>query len=257
MVDKVKTGLGAVIMSAIPGLITLAIESLSSWIKGKQNCQINNAVTAMRWPDLEIRNELQQYRDDFLMYGKYSAESLNEVIKTVNTLHQKNTQLERLVLDCQFGKVSDVMAAVNYNFELQLFMEQAQEEHVAQFRQMKQEGKDLLNSIAILYQRRLPGGLFSDDRLRQILSEVEIMVKQQYPDYQLAATRISHYRDMKMVTFVVDQQTHSLIVVFPIFIKDYKQPPLALFEIESVLVPIKDKNKQTDSYSQVVIDGLT
>ena len=37
MVDKEKRGLGAVIMSAIPGLITLAMESLSSQIKGKQN----------------------------------------------------------------------------------------------------------------------------------------------------------------------------------------------------------------------------
>ena len=188
----------------------------------------------MRWSDSEVRNELQQYRDDFLMYGRYSAESLNDVIKIVNTLHQKNTKLERLVLDHQFGEVSDVMAMVNYNFELQLFMEQAQEEHVAQFRQMKQAGKDLLDSIAILNQRRLPRGLFSDDQLRQILSEVEAMVKKQYPDYELAATHISHYRDMKMVTFAVDQQMHSLINVFPAFIKDYKQPPLALFEIESL-----------------------
>ena len=158
------------------------------------------------------------------------------------------------MLDCRFGEVSDIMAMVNYNFELQLFMEQGQEEHITQFRQMKQVGKDLLNSMAILNQRRLPRGLFSDDQLRQILSEVEIMVKKQYPDYKLATTHISHYRDMKMVTFVVDQQTHSLIVMFPAFIQDYKQPPLALFKIESVPVPIKDKNKQVDSYSQVVIE---
>ena len=82
------------------------------------------------------------------------------------------------------------------------------------------------------------------------------MVKKQYPDYELAVTCISHYHDMKMVTFAIDQQTHSLIVVFPAFIKDYKQPPLALFETESVSVPIKDKNKLADSYSQVVIEKL-
>ena len=54
----------------------------------------------MRQSDSEIRNELRQYRDDFLMYGKYSAESLNDVIKTVNALNQKNTKLEKLILDC-------------------------------------------------------------------------------------------------------------------------------------------------------------
>ena len=35
--EKVKRGLGAVILSAIPGLITLAVGILNSWIKGKQN----------------------------------------------------------------------------------------------------------------------------------------------------------------------------------------------------------------------------
>ena len=93
--------MGAVLLSAVPGLITLAVESLSSWIKGKQNQCIGNAIDAMRRSDSETRSELQQKRDDFLMYGKYSAESLNDIIKTVNALHQKNTKLEKLVLDHQ------------------------------------------------------------------------------------------------------------------------------------------------------------
>ena len=103
----------------IPGLITLAMESLSSWIKGKQNKWIDNTVTKMRRSGSETRNELQQYRDDFLMYGKYNAESLNDVIKTVNALHQKNTKLERLALDCQFGTVLMLwpwsITILNYN----------------------------------------------------------------------------------------------------------------------------------------------
>ena len=34
-----KRGLGAVLVSALPGLITLAVESISSFIKGKQDQQ--------------------------------------------------------------------------------------------------------------------------------------------------------------------------------------------------------------------------
>ena len=59
---------------------------------------------------------------------------------------------------------------------------------------------------------------------------------------------------MKMVTFAVDQQTHSLIVTFPAFIKNYKQPPLSLYEVETVLVLIIDKNVKANSYSQVRIE---
>ena len=59
---------------------------------------------------------------------------------------------------------------------------------------------------------------------------------------------------MKMVTFAVDQQTHSLIVTFPAFIKNYKQPPLSLHEVKTVPVPIIDKNVKANSYSQVRIE---
>ena len=58
---------------------------------------------------------------------------------------------------------------------------------------------------------------------------------------------------MELVTFSVDRITHSLVVTFPVFIKDFKQPPLSLFEIETVPVPIPDRNRQAESYSQVRI----
>ena len=60
--------------------------------------------------------------------------------------------------------------------------------------------------------------------------------------------------DMKMVTFTIDQQTHSLIVTFPAFIKNYKQPPMLLYEVETVPVPIIDKNVKANRYSQVRIE---
>ena len=80
------------------------------------------------------------------------------------------------------------------------------------------------------------------------------MVQKGHPNYALAAEHISHYTDMKLVTFAVDQQTHSLIVTFPVFIQDFRRPPLALFEIETVPVPIPDENAKADSYTQVQVE---
>ena len=77
------------------------------------------------------------------------------------------------------------------------------------------------------------------------------MVQKGHPNYVLAVEHISHYRGMKLVTFAVDHQTHSLIVTFPVFIQDYRRPPLSLFEIETVPVPTPDQNEKADSYSQV------
>ena len=43
-----RRGIGNLILTAIPGLITLAVESVSSWIKGKQQRRVDEAVSAMR-----------------------------------------------------------------------------------------------------------------------------------------------------------------------------------------------------------------
>ena len=126
--------------------------------------------------------------------------------------------------------------ALDYSVKLKLFLELAQEEHVTKYKEVDKAGRKLLDAIAILSQRRLPRSLFPDQGLQDILTQVDKMVKNNYPDYELAASHISHYRDKELVTFSVDRVTHSLIVTFPVFIKDFKQPPLSLFEIETVPV---------------------
>ena len=168
-------------------------------------------------------------------------------------MHDKHTELEKLVTTKVFTEVESMADALDYSVELQLFLAMAQEEHVTKYKEVFKAGKELLDAIAILSQRRLPRSLFPDQRIEGILAQVDKMVRLRYPDYELAANHISHYRDMELVTFSVDRITHSLVVTFPVFIKDYKQPPLSLFEIETVPVPIPDRNKQADSYSQVRI----
>ena len=243
--NREKRGIGVIFSSVLPGLITLAVE--------RQQNRINQAVDKMRKTESEIKNSLSQYQDDFLMFGKYSIESLKKVINTSNVLHDRQTELEKLVTTKVFTEAKHAGDVLDYSVELQLFLELAQEEHVTKYKEVYKAGKELLDGIAILSQRRLPRSLFPDQRLKDILAQVDKMVKMIYPDYELAASHISHYRDMELVTFSVDRVTHSLIVTFPVFIKDFKQPPLSLVEIETVPVPIPDKNRQADSYSQVRI----
>ena len=188
------------------------------------------------------------------MYGRYNLNSLRGVINTINALHERQTYFERAVKQKDFNFRKSDMDAVNYNFDVMMYMKNAREEHVVTYREAVKAARDFLDAIAIVTQGRLPRALISDNQLREILGKVDAMVKRNYPDYVLAATHISHYRDMKMVTFAVDQQTHSLIVTFPAFIKNYKQPPLSLNEVETVPVPIVDKNIKANSYSQVRIE---
>ena len=249
-----KRGFGSILAKAIPGLITLAVESVSSYIKGRQQQRINTAVEELRSDDNKIKNDLKQYRNELLMYGRYNLKSLRGIINTINALHDKQTYFERAVKQKDFNFRKSDMDAVNYNFEVMMYMKNVREEHVVTYREAVKAARDFLDGIAIVTQGRLPRSLISDNQLREILGKVDAMVKRNYPDYVLAAKHISHYRDMKMVTFSVDQQAHSLILTFPAFIKNYKQPPLSLYEVETVPVPIIDKNVKADSYSQVRIE---
>ena len=173
-------------------------------------------------------------------------------INTINALHDRQTYYERAVRQRDFNFRRSDMDAVNYNFDTMMYLDNAREEHVVTYREAARAARDFLDGIATMTQGRLPRTLISDNQLREILGKVDAMVKRNYSE--LAATHISHNRDMEMVTFAVDQQMHSLIVTFPAFIKNYKQPPLSLYEVETVPVPILDKNIKANSYSQVRIE---
>ena len=206
-------------------------------------------------PQLEIDCSSMNY---FLMYGKYNIEALDEVLNTVNALHQRQTEIKApfsrsdMVYSSQSIR-GQMLAAISFNFDLQLYLTLTEEEHVNQYSLLGTASKGLLRGFATLWQGRVPQELFPDQRLKAILKEVQKMVKKQYSDYILVLDHISHYRDMKLVTFDVDRVAHSLIVSFPVFIKDYQHPSLAMYEIESIPLPIPDKSTKVNSYSQIRI----
>ena len=76
------------------------------------------------------------------------------------------------------------------------------------------------------------------------------MVCKTHPDYALAIEDITEYYDMKLATFGLDSDG-SMVVASPVFIKDHASKPKTLYEIDTVKVPIPNKNKEADSYSEI------
>ena len=54
------------------------------------------------------------------------------------------------------------------------------------------------------------------------------------------------------MTFGIDDQ-RNLMIQFPVFVQPYTQQHLTLYQMETVLVPIVDKNKQAQSYPYLTI----
>ena len=127
-----RRSIGNLIISAIPGLITLAVESVSSWIKGKQQKRVDEAVSTMRVASQVNRSKLRQYSNDFLMYGKYNVDTLQNVIDTVNAIHRRQTQLEKQASVRAFGDTDTLVESMKFGFDLQMYMKVSDDEHVKQ-----------------------------------------------------------------------------------------------------------------------------
>ena len=79
-------------------------------------------------------------------------------------------------------------------------------------------------------------------KLQEILGEVKKAIQITNPDYDIIIKRLHLYYDIKLVTFGIDRD-RNLIVQFPVFVQQYTQQPLILYQIEMVPVSITDQNK--------------
>ena len=108
-------------------------------------------------------------------------------------------------------------------------------------------------AIRILSKGYLPISFLPPSKLEKILKEVRIEIAKSNKDYDLVLTRLYLYYNMKLATFGIDNQ-RNLIVQFPVFVQPYTQKRLIMYQIETVPVPILDKNEQAQSYTELKIE---
>ena len=78
------------------------------------------------------------------------------MIDTRISLHDKQIELEGLVTTKVFTEAKHIGDALDYSVEIQLFLQLAKEEHVTKYKEVDKAGRELLDAIATLSQRRLP-----------------------------------------------------------------------------------------------------
>ena len=132
-------------------------------------------------------------------------------------------------------------------------MRTIQDKNVALYKEFITQLHIYVAAIRILAKEYIPILLITSLKLKEILSEVRIAISKTNPNYDLVIKRLHLYYDMKLITFGIDKD-RNLIVQFPVFIQPCTQQPLILYQIETVLAPIIDQNKQAHSYTHLEID---
>ena len=98
----------------------------------------------------------------------------------------------------------------------------------------------------------LPNTLLTPKKLQSILVEVKKSLHHTNPDYTLVLDRLHLYYDMQLVTFGIDKDMNH-VIQFLILVQPYTQKPLILYQLETVPVPILDKNVEAQSYTHLRI----
>ena len=82
--------------SLIKGFIGLAYEGISSFLYNRRHKVLHKAVKAMESKTNIQQNKLIYLEDSMVMYGVYSAETPEKLIKTVHSMHNMQTLHEKL-----------------------------------------------------------------------------------------------------------------------------------------------------------------
>ena len=77
-------------------------------------------------------------------------------------------------------------------------------------------------------------------------------VQKENKDYDILIKRLCLYYDMKLVIFGIDDK-RNLIVQFPVFVHLHNQQHLTLYQLETVPVPIIDRNENAQSYTHLKV----
>ena len=90
--------------------------------------------------------------------------------------------------------------------------------------------------------------------MKEILALVKETLIKTNPDYDIVIKRLHLYYDMKLLTSSIEKK-RNLIIQFPIFVQPFTQQPVILYQLETVPVPVIDKDTKTETYMQLKLQS--
>ena len=191
-------------------------------------------------------------------YGIYNAETLEQLIDTVHHIHNSTSSNKKLFAGQESSLTlwliyANAQGIKNYYINSLLYLRTIKDKHVLLYKEFITQLHIYAAAIRILAKGYLPISFITPLKLKEILNEVRITVQKTNPDYDLVIKRLNLYYDMKLVTFGIVHDK-NLTVQFPVFIQPYTEELLILYKIETVPVPIVDRNTQAQSYTHLQVD---
>ena len=202
-------------------------------------------------------NKLIKLDNTMLMYGIYNAETLENLINTVQEIHNVTSSHEKLFAG-EYNPVlfrmlyMDALGIQQYAINSLLFLRVIQYKYIFLYGELITQLHAYTSAIRVLAKGYLSNTLITPRKLHEILAEVKKSLHHTNPDYTLVLDRLHLYYDMQLATFGIDKDM-NLVIQFPVFIQPYMQRPLILYHLETVPVLVLDENIEAHSYKHLKV----
>ena len=241
-----------IITTVISSFIGLDYEGISSFLQHKRNSALHYAVNAMNNKANIQCNKLMKLDDTMPMYGIYNVETLEKLINTVCEIHNTTFSHEKLFAGEHNHSIFRILythslGIQHYSTNSLLYLRIIQDKYLSLYRELITQLRTYVSAIRILAKGYLPNILIKPNELQEILTQGKNSLHISNPDYSLVLDRLHLYYDMWLITFGIDKDM-NLVIQFPVFIQSYTQKPLVLYQLETVPVPILDRNNEAQSY---------
>ena len=191
-----------------------------------------------------------------IMYGKYSSDTLMELINMVHQMQNATTWKEKnfvsKVNEWLKCKLEDIHSEFDYSMDAVLFLTTIKEKYVRMYEKFINELRSYSKAVRILSKGYLPITLIMPSKLKAILEQVQLAITKSNQNYEIVLNRLYLYYNMMLGMFGIDYQK-DLIIQFPVFVQLYTQTKLTLYQVETVPAPILDASNTVQSYTQLKI----
>ena len=238
-------------------VIGLAFEDILNFLHHKQQKTLQKAVNILNSRTNIDHNKVYHLEDTMIMYVKYNLDILMELVTMVHQMQNVTTWKEQIFVsemnDWLKHKLENICSEFDYSMDTVLFLTTVKEKYVKMYEKFINELRSYLKAIRILSKGYLPITLITPSKLESILQQVQLAITKSNQDYEMILNRLYLYYDMKFVMFGIDYQK-NLIIQFPVFVQQYMQTNLTLYQVETVPVPILDTSNKVQSCTQLKIE---
>ena len=183
---------------------------------------------------------------------------LEKLVKTVQVIHRRQSLIEGLFAGQSvatyevYSQMQGACSTQHYAINSMLYLHTIKDKYTEIYNEFISQLRIYAKAVRILAKVYLPISLIIPLKLQEILDSVKETLIKTNPDYDIVIKRLHLYYDMKLVTFGIDKK-RNLIIQFLIFVQPYTQQPLILYQLETVPVPIVDKNTKANSYTEMLV----